>query len=135
MMLDIEKKIKKVSNEILIFIKNQNKIFNNSLNRRISGIIVCIDNSKDTENIKNLIINLETSIKKYNFDLNLFLIIVNKCVDAKNLVIIDDNIKEQDMNEENIKDIKGIKEENIINDNKDEDIIINNDNNHKNNNS
>ena len=127
---DIEKKIKKVSNEILIFIKNQNKIFNNSLNRRISGIIVCIDNSKDTENIKNLIINLETSIKKYNFDLNLFLIIVNKCVDAKNLEIIEDNIKEQDMNEENIKDIK---EENNINDNKDGDIIINNDNNHKNN--
>ena len=60
---DIEKKIKKVSNEILIFIKNQNKIFNNSLNRRLSGIIVCIDNSNNDNNHKN-------NIKTFNFTIN-----------------------------------------------------------------
>ena len=52
---DIQKKMKKISNEILVFIRNQNKLFNNSLNRKITGIMICIDIKEDLEKIKQLI--------------------------------------------------------------------------------
>ena len=66
------KNIKKISNEILAFIKNQNKMFNNSLNRKITGIMLCIDKKEDLEKFRQLIINLQKSIKKYEFELDSF---------------------------------------------------------------
>ena len=100
---DICKSMKKISNEILVFIRNQNKMFNNSLNRKITGIVLCIDTKDDFEKIKHLINNLDSSIKKYNFELDLYLIIVNKCIDIKDF----ENIDEEDKNK---------KDEIIIND-------------------
>ena len=109
---NILKNMKKISNEILVFIKNQNKMNDNLLNRKISGIMICIDSKDDLEKTKQLIINLESSIKNHDFELDLYLIIVNKCIEIKNL----ENIEEEDdkneienniVNEENDK----IKEE------------------------
>ena len=103
---DINKNMKKITNEILVFIKNQNKIYNNSLNRKITGIIVCIDSKDDFDKIKQLIINLDFSIKKYEIELDIYLIILNKCFEMKNL----ENIEDENMNKI---------EDNIINENKD----------------
>ena len=89
---NILKNMKKISNEILVFIKNQNKMNDNLLNRKISGIMICIDSKDDFEKIKQLIINLESSIKNHDFELDLYLIIVNKCIEIKNL----ENIEEED---------------------------------------
>ena len=89
---DILKNMKKISNEILVFIRNQNKMNDNLLNRKISGIMICIDSKDDLEKIKQLIINLESSIKNHDFELDLYLIIVNKCIEIKNL----ENIEEED---------------------------------------
>ena len=89
---NILKNMKKISNEILVFIKNQNKMNDNLLNRKISGIMICIDSKDDLEKIKQLIINLESSIKNHDFELDLYLIIVNKCIEIKNL----ENIEEED---------------------------------------
>ena len=89
---NILKNMKKISNEILVFIRNQNKMNDNLLNRKISGIMICIDSKDDLEKIKQLIINLESSIKNHDFELDLYLIIVNKCIEIKNL----ENIEEED---------------------------------------
>ena len=117
---DIQKKMKKISNEILVFIRNQNKLFNNSLNRKITGIMICIDIKEDLEKIKQLINNLESTIKKYDFELDIYLIIINKCVELKNFE-----------NNEEEKEDKNKLEENIIN-NKNIDIKENKNNNIKN---
>jgi len=74
---NILKNMKKISNEILVFIKNQSKLYDNLLNRKISGIMICIDSKDDLEKIKQLIINLDSSIKNHDFELDLYLIIVN----------------------------------------------------------
>jgi hypothetical protein len=66
--------MKKISNEILVFIKNQSKLYDNLLNRKISGIMICIDSKDDLEKIKQLIINLDSSIKNHDFELDLYLI-------------------------------------------------------------
>ena len=89
---DILKNMKKISNEILVFIRNQNKMNDNLLNRKISGIMICIDSKDDLEKIKQLIINLESSIKNHDFELDLYLIIVNKCIEIKK----SENIEEED---------------------------------------
>ena len=89
---NILKNMKKISNEILVFIKNQNKMNDNLLNRKISGIMICIDSKDDLEKIKQLIINLESSIKNHDFELDLYLIIVNKCIEIKK----SENIEEED---------------------------------------
>ena len=89
---NILKNMKKISNEILVFIKNQNKMNDNLLNRKISGIMICIDSKDDLEKTKQLIINLESSIKNHDFELDLYLIIVNKCIEIKN----SENIEEED---------------------------------------
>ena len=60
---DNYKNMKKISNEILTFIKNQNKMYKNSLNRKISGIMICIEKKEEFEKILQLIIYLESSIK------------------------------------------------------------------------
>ena len=100
------KNIKKISNEILVFIKNQNKIFNNSLNRKITGIILCIDKKEDLDKIRQLIINLQSSIKKYEFELDLYLIIVNKCISLKDIENKEDEDKNNIINENNNEIIK-----------------------------
>ena len=108
---DINKKMKKISNEILVFIKNQNKAYDHALNRKISGIMICLDKKDDLEKIKQLIINLESSIKKNEFEIDLYLIILNKCIEINNL---------QNKEEENINKIEDeiINEKNnIINEN------------------
>ena len=64
----------------------------NLLNRKISGIMICIDSKDDLEKIKQLIINLESSIKNHDFELDLYLIIVNKCIEIKK----SENIEEED---------------------------------------
>ena len=94
---NILKNMKKISNEILVFIKNQNKMNDNLLNRKISGIMICIDSKDDLEKIKQLINNLESSIKNHDFELDLYLIIVNKCIEIKNLENIEE--EEDDKNE------------------------------------
>ena len=106
------KNIKKISNEILSFIKNQNKMFNNSLNRKITGIMLCIDKKEDLEKFRQLIINLQKSIKKYEFELDLYFIIVNKCINMKEFENKDDEDKNDIINENN----NIIEEENILND-------------------
>ena len=95
------KNIKKISNEILAFIKNQNKMYNNSLNRKITGIMLCIDNKEDLEKFRHLIINLQSSIKKYEFELNLYLIIVNKCINLEEFENKNDEDKNEIINENN----------------------------------
>ena len=59
--------MKKISNEILVFIKNQSKLYDNLLNRKISGIMISIDSTEDLVKIKHLIINLNSSIKNNRF--------------------------------------------------------------------
>ena len=108
---DNYKNMKKISNEILTFIKNQNKMYKNSLNRKISGIMICIEKKEEFEKILQLIIYLESSIKKYCFELDLYLIIINKCIDIKNF----ENIEEIKENE--IKDDMINENNNKINDN------------------
>ena len=118
------KNIKKISNEILAFIKNQNKMFNNSLNRKITGIMLCIDKKEDLEKFRQLIINLQKSIKKYEFELDLYFIIVNKCINMKEFENKDDEDKNDIINENN----NIIEEENISNDLKIFSFTINDEN-------
>ena len=118
------KNIKKISNEILAFIKNQNKMFNNSLNRKITGIMLCIDKKEDLEKFRQLIINLQKSIKKYEFELDLYFIIVNKCINMKELENKDDEDKNDIINENN----NIIEEEDTLNDLKIFSFTINDEN-------
>ena len=96
---DILINMKKISNDILLFIKNQNKGFKNDLKRKISGIIICIDNKNQYEQIKELINFLRTYINKNKLELDLYLININKCIDndMQNKIIndVNDNIKNQ----------------------------------------
>jgi len=124
-----DKNIKKLSNEILVFIRNQNKMFNNSLNRKISGIVICIDNKDELEQTKQLIINLDNLIKKYEFELDLYLIIVNKCVNINDFVIKEDEEENKDKIDNNIiNDDKKINNKNILNDIKKFSFTINDEN-------
>ena len=118
------KNIKKISNEILSFIKNQNKMFNNSLNRKITGIMLCIDKKEDLEKFRQLIINLQKSIKKYEFELDLYFIIVNKCINMKEFENKDDEDKNDIINENN----NIIEEENTLNELKIFSFTINDEN-------
>ena len=118
------KNIKKISNEILAFIKNQNKMFNNSLNRKITGIMLCIDKKEDLEKFRQLIINLQKSIKKYEFELDLYFIIVNKCINMKEFENKDDEDKNDIINENN----NIIEEENTLNELKIFSFTINDEN-------
>jgi hypothetical protein len=70
--------MKKVSNEILIFIRDNNKKYYNALNRKITGIMICINNQEEYGKIKELINYLKASIIKHKFELDLYLIITNK---------------------------------------------------------
>jgi hypothetical protein len=90
--------------------------------------MICNKKKEEFEKILQLIIYLESSIKKYCFELDLYLIIINKCVEMKNF---ENNEEEEDKNkiEENIindknNDIK----ENKINDIKNFSFTINDDN-------
>ena len=127
---NILKNMKKISNEILVFIKNQSKLYDNLLNRKISGIMICIDSKDDLEKIKQLIINLDSSIKNHDFELDLYLIIVNKCIQIKNI----ENIKDEDEEEKNEKENNIVNEknneinQNILNDIKNFNFIINDEN-------
>ena len=80
---DMKNQMKKLSNEILVFIKNQNKNFNNDINRKISGIMICVENKDHYEKIKELINNLRLSIIKHRFELDIYVIIINKCINIK----------------------------------------------------
>ena len=127
---NILKNMKKISNEILAFIKNQSKLYDNLLNRKISGIMICIDSKDDLEKIKQLIINLDSSIKNHDFELDLYLIIVNKCIQIKNI----ENIKDEDEEEKNEQENNIVNEknneinQNILNDIKNFNFIINDEN-------
>ena len=80
---DMKNQMKKLSNEILVFIRNQNKSFNNDINRKISGIMICVENKDHYEKIKELINNLRLSIIKHRFELDIYVIIINKCINIK----------------------------------------------------
>jgi len=114
---DKKNQMKKLSNEVLIFIRNQNKNFNNDINRKISGIMICIENKEHYEQIKELINNLKLSIVKHKFQLDIYVIIINKCI----------NIKDENNLVENI--IKNNEDNKFINndkvDNNNENNIIN----------
>ena len=80
---DMKNQMKKLSNEILVFIRDQNKNFNNDINRKISGIMICVENKDHYEKIKELINNLRLSIIKHRFELDIYVIIINKCINIK----------------------------------------------------
>jgi hypothetical protein len=115
--------MKKVSKEILVFIKNLNKKFENDINRKISGIMICVNNKEEYENLKELIDELQLSIKKYKFKLDIYLIIINKCIEIPPIFNNDNNNNIiSNTNDNNI----NIENNNINNEN---DNIMNNDNN------
>jgi hypothetical protein len=115
--------MKKVSKEILVFIKNLNKKFENDINRKISGIMICVNNKEEYENLKELIDELQLSIKKYKFKLDIYLIIINKCIEIPPTFNNDNNNNIiSNTNDNNI----NIENNNINNEN---DNIMNNDNN------
>ena len=114
---DMKNQMKKLSNEILVFIRNQNKNFNNDINRKISGIMICVENKDHYEKIKELINNLRLSIIKHRFELDIYVIIINKCINIKdenNLVenIIKNNEDNKLINNDIVDDNN---ENNIIN--------------------
>ena len=96
--------MKKVSNEILIFIRNTNKKFYNSLNRKITGIMICVDNQEEYKKINELIEYLKSSIIKHKFELDLYLIITNKNIDFK--ITYNNDKKATDEHNNNIINIK-----------------------------
>ena len=90
--------MKKLSIDILTFIKNKNKKFSDDLSRKISGIMICIDNINEYEQIKDLINNLNLLNKKHKFELDIYLIIINKCI-SPNIEIKDNNYLDIDIDE------------------------------------
>ena len=90
--------MKKLSIDILTFIKNKNKKFSDELSRKISGIMICIDKVDEYEQIKDLVNNLNLLNKKHKFELDIYLIIINKCID-KNIEIKDGNFFDIDIDE------------------------------------
>ena len=122
---EIKINMKKLSKEILIFIKNHNKEIKDNLNRIISGIIICIDNKNQYEQIKELIKYLNLSIKKNNFQLSLYLININKCISNKFQNNINSNNFEKDLKIINIKHNKDNNTIHIDNDNDDSNILNN----------
>ena len=90
--------MKKLSIDILTFIKNKNKKFSDDLSRKISGIMICIDNVNEYEQIKDLINNLNLLNKKHKFELDIYLIIINKCI-SPNIEIKDNNYLDIDIDE------------------------------------
>ncbi len=116
--------IKKVSNEILVFIKNQNKQFENDINRKISGIMICVNNKEEYEKLKELIEELQFSIKKYKFKLDIYLIIINQCIKITTPINTDNNNNiANDNNKINNNDNNTIDNNNIINNNKNDDKV------------
>ena len=118
---NIKINMKKISSEILSFIKSQNLLFKNDLNRKITGIIICIDKKEQYSQIKELVNLLNLSISKNNFELDLYLIIANKCIPYKtenNIIndinnIFDNNFDKNDIINNNEKvNIKNKIEEN-----------------------
>ena len=90
--------MKKLSIDILTFIKNKNKKFSDELSRKISGIMICIDKVDEYEQIKDLVNNLNLLNKKHKFELDIYLIIINKCIDT-NIEIKDGNFFDIDIDE------------------------------------
>ena len=88
----------KLSIDILTFIKNMNKKFSDDLSRKISGIMICIDKKNDYEQIKELINNLNLLNKKHKLELDIYLIIINKCINT-NIEIKDNNFLDFDIDE------------------------------------
>ena len=95
--------MKKLSNEILVFIKNHNKEIKDNLNKVISGIIICIDNKDQYDQIKELINCLNLSIKKNKFHVSLYLININKCINKEIQNNINNNNIENDFKNINLK--------------------------------
>ena len=122
----IKLNMKKLSNEILIFIKNHNKVIKDNLNKVISGIIICIDNKNQFEKIKELINYLHLSIKKNKFQLALYLININKCINKEIQNNINNNNFENEIKNININ--HNIDNNTIVqvNDNDDNHNILNN---------
>ena len=102
--------IKKISNELLVFIKNQNKNFNNDLNRKISGIMICVNSKEEYIKLNELIKELKLSIKKHKYELDIYLIIINKCINIKTSNSINNNTISNNI--DNVND-----DNNIINEN------------------
>ena len=120
---DIKLNMKKICNEILVFIKNQNKMVQNDLIRKISGIIVCIDDKKEYEKIKELINYLYIYIDKNKYHIDLYFFNVNKCItnEMENKIInIKENNLKNDLNDNNKNNNNNIDDKNndnnIIND-------------------
>ena len=114
---DKKNQMKKLSNEILIFIRNQNKNFNNDINRKISGIMICVENKAHYEQIKELINNLKLSIIKHRFELDIYVIIINKCINIKDEKILVENIIKNNEDNKLINNdkVENNNENNIIN--------------------
>ena len=123
---DILINMKKISNEILLFIKNQNKEIKSDIRRKISGIIICIDNKNQYEQIKELINFLSFYINKNQLQLDLYLININKCIDneMQNNIITNINNRNEFENQ-NINNNLDNKDSNNIINIKDNKLIIN----------
>ena len=123
---DILINMKKISNEILLFIKNQNKEIKSDIRRKISGIIICIDNKNQYEQIKELINFLNFYINKNQLQLDLYLININKCIDneMENNIITNINNRNEFENQ-NINNNLDNKDSNNIINIKDNKLIIN----------
>ena len=123
---DILINMKKISNEILLFIKNQNKEIKSDIRRKISGIIICIDNKNQYEQIKELINFLNFYINKNQLQLDLYLININKCIDneMQNNIITNINNRNEFENQ-NINNNLDNKDSNNIINIKDNKLIIN----------
>ena len=93
-----QSEMKKLSIDILTFIKNKNKKFSDDLSRKISGIMICIDKKNEYEQIKDLINNLNLLNKKHKLELDIYLIIINKCINT-NIEIKDNNFLDIDIDE------------------------------------
>ena len=104
---EMEKKLKNVedekkrivlietSNQIIRFIKKQNIMYENDLQKKINNIALCVNSDEEFEDIKNLIVNLNRIITKQNLKINLYLIINN---DYINKAEIDKQIQEMNNN-------------------------------------
>ena len=123
---DILINMKKISNEILLFNMNQNKETKNDIRRKISGIIICIDNKNQYEQIKELINFLSFYINKNQLQLDLYLININKCIDneMQNNIITNINNRNEFENQ-NINNNLDNKDSNNIINIKDNKLIIN----------
>ena len=82
---------------IIVLLSNNVKIilylYKNDLNRKITCMIICIYKKEQYEQLKELVNFLNSSIEKQNFELDLYLIIANKCFPFKTEYNINNDIK------------------------------------------